>query len=213
MSCPKLISLVGLAGSGKGTVGELLSDHGYTKLAFADSLKDSVSSIFGWERSLLEGDTIESREFRECEDTYWSLKFDRKITPRKVLQEFGTDIVRNKYLSSIWMDSLERKLSLYDKVVVCDTRFTNEMVFLGKLGSIFIEIRRPEAFPNWYLELHNESICDKYQFMEINYPDVHISEWAHVNSSVLDSYNKIVILNDSTKEHLKDCVDRVLKIT
>lgn len=59
-----LIGVVGFAGSGKGTVADILvRDHGFKKLSFADALKDAVATIFGWERHLLEGDTDESREF------------------------------------------------------------------------------------------------------------------------------------------------------
>jgi ABC-type oligopeptide transport system ATPase subunit len=58
-----IIGIVGFAGSGKGTVGDILvNDHDFTKLSFADAVKDATSAIFGWPRHLLEGDTNESRQ-------------------------------------------------------------------------------------------------------------------------------------------------------
>ena len=52
-----IIGICGLIGSGKGTVADVLVDQGFTKVSFADKLKDGVSTIFGWDRAMLEGDT------------------------------------------------------------------------------------------------------------------------------------------------------------
>ena len=65
----KVIGVCGLIGGGKGTVADILvGEFGFEKLSFADSLKDMIASIFGWRRELLEGDTKESREWREQVD-------------------------------------------------------------------------------------------------------------------------------------------------
>ena len=43
-----IIGICGLIGSGKGTVADILVDHfGYTKISFADKLKDGVATVFG----------------------------------------------------------------------------------------------------------------------------------------------------------------------
>ena len=61
-----IIGLVGFIGAGKTTVANILhEEHNFHKLAFSDTLKDVVSSIFGWDRELLSGDSVESREYRE----------------------------------------------------------------------------------------------------------------------------------------------------
>ena len=58
-----IIGICGLIGCGKGTVGDILvENHGFTKLSFADKLKDGVATVFNWDRQMLEGDTVESRE-------------------------------------------------------------------------------------------------------------------------------------------------------
>jgi hypothetical protein len=102
-----LIGLVGLIGSGKDTVAErLVTDHGFKRDSFAKSLKDAVGNIFGWDRLMLEGQTTESRAWREQPDAFWSEKFGRPITPRWVLQHFGTEVMRGNMLDSIWVDSL-----------------------------------------------------------------------------------------------------------
>ena len=67
-----IIGICGLIGSGKGTVADVLVDQGFKKVSFADRLKDGVSTIFGWDRAMLEGDTDESRQWREQRDDFWS---------------------------------------------------------------------------------------------------------------------------------------------
>ena len=67
-----IVGICGLIGSGKGTVADILVEQGFTKVSFADKLKDGVSTIFGWDRSLLEGDTDESRDWREQADEFWT---------------------------------------------------------------------------------------------------------------------------------------------
>ena len=55
-----IIGITGLIGSGKDTVAKLFVERGCTQDSFAAPLKDVCSSIFGWDRTMLEGDTVES---------------------------------------------------------------------------------------------------------------------------------------------------------
>ena len=122
-----LIGLVGLIGSGKDTVAErLVSHHGYVRDSFAKSLKDAVSNIFSWDREMLEGKTDSSRHWREQPDKFWSERFGKPVTPRWVLQYFGTEVCRQGMLDSIWIDSC---LARYkgQNTVISDTRFVNEI--------------------------------------------------------------------------------------
>ena len=77
-----IVGICGLIGSGKGTVADILVEQGFTKVSFADKLKDGVATIFGWDRAMLEGDTNESREWREQVDEFWTKETGRTITPR-----------------------------------------------------------------------------------------------------------------------------------
>ena len=83
-----LISLVGFAGAGKDSVGRILVDHyGYRSFSFAESLKDSLASIFCWRRTMLEGKTNESRAWRETVDEWWADKLGiPHFTPRWAMQ-------------------------------------------------------------------------------------------------------------------------------
>ena len=112
-----IIGVCGLIGSGKGTVANILEkDHGFIKISFADSLKDAVAAVFGWDRSLLEGDTDESRAWREQRDTWWADRLGyADLTPRWVLQMWGTEVCREGFHRDIWIASMEKKLQDYNK--------------------------------------------------------------------------------------------------
>ncbi len=145
-----IIGICGPIGSGKDTVADILiKEKGYIKLSFASSLKDAGGVIFGWDREMLEGATKESREWREQVDEWWSHRLDiPHLTPRWILQHWGTDILRDKFHQDIWLASLERKLLNYPKdsrIVITDCRFPNEIDILKRLGAKIIKMERASS--------------------------------------------------------------------
>jgi hypothetical protein len=197
-----IIGVVGFIGSGKGTVADILvNKKDFTKISFADSVKDATAAIFGWPRSLLEGDTDESREFRETKDEWWSEKTGKYITPRNMLQLIGTEAGRDVIHPDVWVLSVERKIGMYKNVVIPDVRFPNEMNFIQKMGGFVVRVRRGDD-PEWYetarranLESNTDLMCD--------YP-VHYSEWAwigHGTDYQLDNVGAISML-ESDIEHM-----------
>jgi hypothetical protein len=147
-----LISVTGFIGSGKDTVANYLTTfHGFKKESWAGSLKDAVSNVFGWDRELLEGTTKYSREWREQVDPWWSdrLKIPN-LTPRWILQQWGTDVCRNHFHNDIWVASIENKLrQSKDDIVLTDSRFPNELNTIKKLNGITIRVNRGPK-PDWY---------------------------------------------------------------
>lgn len=210
-----IIGLLGFAGAGKGTVADILvDDYEYHKLAFADTLKDITSLVFGWNRALLEGDTEVSRAFREKRDDFWSARFGREITPRIILQQIGTEAMRDVIDQNIWVYSLEQKIqnSSADNIVITDVRFPNEIELIRKLGGKLIRVKRgPE--PVWYQTAvyHNSQPTDPVfgvkRIMQDRYSDIHISEWAWIGSQVDGT-----IHNEGTKQDLKRAVEKCLQV-
>ena len=106
-----IIGVCGLIGAGKDTVADyLVNIHEFRRESFAGTLKDAVSAVFGWDRIMLEGRTRASRAWREQPDQWWSQRLGREITPRWILQYWGTEVCRRSFHDDIWIASLENKL-------------------------------------------------------------------------------------------------------
>lgn len=146
-----IIGICGFIGSGKDTIADYLVNlHQYRRESFANSLKDAVALVFGWDRTMLEGRTKLSREWREQPDEWWSERLGKEITPRWVLQQWGTDVLRQGFHDDIWIASLENKLrNIRDDVVITDCRFPNEIKAIRAAGGKVVRVvRGPE--PEWY---------------------------------------------------------------
>ena len=146
-----IIGVCGFIGSGKDTVADYLVNlHHFRRESFANTLKDAVSAVFGWDRTMLEGRTKQAREWREQQDNWWTNRLGMVITPRWVLQNWGTEVCRNGFHDDIWIASLENKLrNSTDDVVISDCRFPNEIAAIKQAGGIVVRVvRGPE--PEWY---------------------------------------------------------------
>ena len=197
-----IIGICGLIGSGKGTVGDILVEQGYKKVSFADKLKDGVATIFGWNRAMLEGDTDESRTWREQPDEFWSNETKMEVTPRLVLQLFGTDCLRNGFYDGVWVSLLKKYiLDNPGDYVIPDVRFRNEQNMIRELGGKVWQVKRGKD-PVWFQRaIHDNANPDTSNLM--NGFDIHESEykWIDVNTR-FDS----ILHNEGTIEELKDLV-------
>tara|TARA_A100001035_G_scaffold47416_1_gene34102 strand:- start:2449 stop:3042 length:594 start_codon:yes stop_codon:yes gene_type:complete len=189
-----IIGICGLIGSGKGTVADILVEqHNYEKLSFADKLKDGVSSVFGWNREMLEGDTDESRKWREEADKFWTEETGETITPRLILQLFGTDCMRNGFFDGIWVSLVKQELlkNKQKNYVIPDVRFENEAKMIRSLGGKICQVRRGPD-PLWFR---------LYKDLGEIPTDVHKSEWAWANVQM-----DYILSNDTTLDNLKNLV-------
>ena len=177
-----IIGLVGFIGSGKDTVASRFISYGCIKDSFAAPLKDACAAIFGWPRALLEGDTVESREFRETPDMFWARKLGiDNFTPRLALQLVGTDVLRNHFHQDIWLSSLEYRFRIKNSdqnVVISDARFRNELELIKSLNGIVVWVQRGEL-PLWFDDAvkANEGNAIARKIMQTRWRDVHESEW------------------------------------
>jgi len=196
-----LIGIIGLIGSGKGTVGDMLIEQGFEHESFASSLKDAASSIFNWDRTLLEGITPASRVWREQVDSWWSDRLNiPDFSPRLALQLLGTEVFRNHFHQDTWILSMESRLkdSKSNKVIT-DARFPNEIAMVRRLGGVIVRVKRGDD-PTWF-----NFAAKQPDDMHVMHPDVHASEysWAGITPNYL-------ITNDGSIEDLNKVVKDLL---
>jgi hypothetical protein len=170
----KIIAFAGLQGAGKDTAAAyLIEKYGYTKISFSAALKDMVARVFHMDRETLEGVTPEARAEREEVDSWWSDKLGRDVSPRDILIEIGTDVMRNQFDQRIWTLSVQRQLELMpanSKLVFTDARFFNELELVKSMGGKSFGIYR--KLPKWlddaysYINAYALRYCGK-GFMEL----------------------------------------------
>lgn len=206
-----IIGICGFIGSGKDTIADyLVNSHEFRRESFANTLKDAVSAVFGWDRTLLEGRTKEAREWREQKDEWWSNRLGKDITPRWVLQYWGTEVCRKSFHDDIWIASLENKIrNSKDHVVISDCRFPNEIKAIKSAGGVVIRVVRG-AEPEWYQDAANVNegrgnmswMISKERLRSLN---IHASETAWVGTKF-----DHVLSNNSTIDDLFLQVEQVL---
>jgi hypothetical protein len=208
---PIIVGVVGLIGAGKDTIADyLVNIHGFRRDSFANTLKDAVSAVFGWDREMLEGRSRHSREWREQPDEWWSQRLGRTITPRLMLQLWGTEVCRQGFHDDIWIASLENKLrSAQDDVVISDCRFPNEIESIRRQGGWVIRVvRGPD--PGWYCyaELANSGI--ESAAVTLKNIGVHASETSWIGTDfdrVIDNNGSLDELYDQISDLLRDLRD------
>jgi len=208
-----IIGICGFIGSGKDTVADyLVNFHEFRRESFANTLKDAVAAVFGWDRTMLEGRTKEAREWREQPDQWWSNRLGREITPRKILQHWGTEVCRAGFHDDIWIASVENKLrKSSDNIVISDCRFPNEISSITDAGGIVVRVvRGPE--PEWYQDAVNFNEGDRNMSWatsrsKLERLGIHASETAWVGSDfdhILDNNGSIDDLYKQIKNLVTD---------
>ena len=193
-----IVGMCGLIGTGKDTVADILvHNYNFKKISFADKLKDGVATVFSWDRQMLEGTTDESRSWREQRDEFWSRETNEHITPRLVLQMFGTDCMRNGFYNGIWVSIVKQQIleNPNQNFVIPDVRFENEAVMINEVGGEVWRICRGED-PTWFT---------RYITDDVTPVDVHESEWrwAKLNFDfIVKNNDTIVDLKSQVSNHL-----------
>jgi len=212
-----IIGVCGFIGSGKDTIADYLTNfHGFRRESFANSLKDAVAHVFGWDRTMLEGRTKQAREWREQVDPWWAERLNMpNLTPRWILQYWGTEVCRRAFHDDIWIASLENKLrSSTDNIVISDCRFPNEIKSIRNAGGIVIRVIRGEE-PDWFEDAASMNLGSQGNMTwalskeRMSKLGIHASETAWVGTKfdhVLDNNNTI----DELFAQIKSIIDPAL---
>jgi len=209
-----IVGITGFIGSGKDTIADyLVTFKGFRRMSFAEPLKDAMSAIFGWDRELLEGKTVYSRQWREQVDPWWAERLQiPHLTPRWVLQQWGTEVGRRAFHDDIWIASVENKLrTINDNVVLSDARFPNELMAVKRAGGINLRVLRGEN-PAWYdaaLILNKGYYASGYKEARqvLESYNVHASEYSSVGLE-----HDFYIDNNGSVDELHRQIDSVINL-
>ena len=218
-----IIVISGLKNSGKDTVADMLQyclsvpepfrkywmyrhyryafNNTYEKVAFADSLKDTLSVLFGipvekfYERDFKEHFYIKGLEITDTpdnildEDSFikmlnkkdFSFLKTHFITIRQLLQCFGTEIVRGLFGNAFWAERAMKHN--FDKMIITDLRFKVELEAVRKRNGLVLYIDNPNCTP--------EQHTSESEVLEMK--DNHDFDFIIENNGTLeDLFNKIV---------------------
>ena len=203
-----IIGICGFIGSGKDTVADyLVNFHEFRRESFANTLKVAVAAVFGWDRIMLEGRTKEAREWREQPDQWWSDRLGQQITPRWILQYWGTEVCRKGFHDDIWIASVENKLRKSgDNVVISDCRFPNEIASIKSAGGKIVWVQRG-ILPHWYNIAVKANRGENNAITWLEKEKIHASEWAWIGSNFdykLDNNGSIDNLYNQIKNLVTD---------
>lgn len=137
-----IIALCGAAGAGKTTVAQhLVATRGFTRLRFADPIKDMLRAM-GLHDAELDGGLKETPTPLLCGHT-----------PRHAMQTLGTEWGRDCVGAGLWVAVMAARLErlalelapALPQVVVDDVRFPNELALLRDRGALVVRVDRPDA--------------------------------------------------------------------
>lgn len=133
-----LVGITGYAQHGKDTVAKrLVSTHGYTRMGFADALKDLALTLDPVVD--MHGNTL--RMLVELEGWEGAKRY---AETRRILQVLGTEGARGTFGDDCWIRALDKRWteSGIDQLVIPDVRFPNEAEWVYRNGGVMLRVVR-----------------------------------------------------------------------
>ena len=139
---PEILGLVGYARSGKDSVASILiEEYGFERVSFADPIRNAVYTLnpYVTEAGLRIQPLIDILGWDAVKVQYQEV--------RRLLQVFGTEVAREQWSDSFWVDLGFSKMQPDGKYVITDVRFPNEAEAVRNRGGILWRIHRPGVGP------------------------------------------------------------------
>lgn len=153
-----IVGLMGKKRSGKDTfAARLVEYHGFTRLAFADALKNALIDT----DPMLDTIGFSSLRLSELVEIAGWERAKESPEVRRLLQNFGV-AVRNHVGESSWVRAVHRQaVQIAGPVVVTDVRFPNEADWvLGQQGSLVRILRAGQVHDD---DHESETAVDDYE--------------------------------------------------
>lgn len=138
---PEFIGLHGFPGSGKDAVARILTEYGYERVAFADTIREALyvlnpvilSDSNGREWRLQE--IVDEIGWEDAKRSYEEI--------RRMLQVLGTEVGREMISQDVWVDAAFKGLDKDKRYVFTDMRFENEHHAIDSRLGLLIKVTRP----------------------------------------------------------------------
>jgi hypothetical protein len=174
-----VIGFTGRKGAGKDTAAQYFVDkYGFTKVAYADVLKEAAAALFDVPVEYMDKykNNVNARVkfLVGYEAIMGAYHVHEDMSLREFLQRFGTEMGREVFGPSFWVDQLKHRMdegTMRDNYVISDVRFNNEVT----LCDYVIEIVRNT----------------------VQGPDVHVSE-----QGLDEELVHFIVVNNSTVAEL-----------
>ncbi|HNC59263.1 MAG TPA: hypothetical protein PLP33_27800 [Leptospiraceae bacterium] len=135
-----LVGIHGKKRSGKNTAADVFHDNfNFKNYAFADALKEQMYDL---DPDFSHGYEIYSLK-AVIDSIGWELAKEKYPEVRRLLQRYGTEVMRKHFGEDVWVNLLFKKLALEnpENVTISDVRFENEVRCIKELGGFLIKIK------------------------------------------------------------------------
>lgn len=185
----KIIGIAGKINAGKTTIANDLGRKGYIKMSFGKGVKDAVSSLFG-----IDHHHLYDQDGKNELDEFWGL------TPRVILQKFGTEAMRKVFGDDFWVKTLKKQIDercmaaelLQEPqkllIVIDDVRFASEAQLIDDYGGVVWEVLRKPPLPRWWEEVM--CMCGLLHESEKRIPEKYVS-------ATIGNYGSLYELRDN----------------
>lgn len=180
----RLIGIGGYAGSGKDAVADVLEDsHGFYRTFMSQPLNAALCRL----NPQVEVRRGEVFRYVDLINQLGYTKAKELPEVRRLLQAMGTEVGRDMFGQTIWVDLMRNNLAAYepdDNVVVTGIRFPNEACMIHELGGELWWTYRPGYGP--------------------------VNSHSNDNTLSLRHFDRLVV-NDGTLEDLEQHVTKMLQ--
>jgi hypothetical protein len=172
-----VIGLSGYSQSGKDTVAQILVDnYGYKRVAFADAIRNAIYTL----NPIITGGNIHLADY--VDELGWEAA-KRHPEVRRLLQVMGTEVGRQLFDESVWIEKALGNAEPHDKIVITDVRFPNEAKDIKWLFGEIWRINRPAVDSvNSHI---SESAMDQWQFDRIINNDADVAHLEYLVHEVM----------------------------
>ena len=178
-----IIGLSGYARAGKDEAAKVLvQEFGFTRLAFADKLRDCLAALDPLVAPTPEGYFVRPKNpvrLSEVLDIYGWDGYKNSMYAdeiRRLLQRLGTEVGREQLGDNVWVDAVLNQTDPGKDYVIADTRFPNESLAIEERGGTIWRITRAGIGPAnehksetglddwpWTLEIHNDGSLESFK--------------------------------------------------